>query len=326
MKVRRSLRLLTVVLIGALVLASCTSPAKGSVSSVISNGTSTLRIPKSSLTKRFLIIKGSCTTTAHTPGLPVLKMRLSLTHQSEAVTAAFCHEPRSTFAYYLDSSRFPPDATIQLFSFPPQIKWTIAFSRSTTRQGAKSFSIFSTYVPPAPKPPVLPARAPTCTPSQISVRITGVGDEASVVNAYLAVSDLSSSPCSLDGWPTIYGVTASGESIPLVRQSAMGQNGHILHHPSFIVIKRDVQAAYSQVTFMPDCIGGNTGVIIEKNFTSLSVTLPNNLGKYSIASSAFNQGSAIQTPDSCYYASGKLYYGTIYAFFVPSFGEPAHAL
>ena len=326
MNVRRSLRLLAVVLLGALVLTSCKSATKGSATSVVKNGTSVARIPKSYLTERFLIIGGSCAGTTHTPGLPVLKMRLSLTHQSEAVTATFCHRPHSRFAYYVDASRLSPNEAIHLFSFPPTIKWTIALSRSNSRRGAKRFLIFSTYVPPAPKPPVLPAGAPSCTPSQISLRITGVGDEASLVNGYLAVSDTSSSPCALQGWPTIDGVTTGGESVPLVRQSTMSQNGHILHHPSLVVIKKGVQAAYSQLSFMPDCIGGNTGVTIERNFTSFSVTLPDHLGRYSIATSAFNQGSVIQTPDSCYYASGKLFDGTIYTFFVPSFNEPAHAL
>jgi hypothetical protein len=64
----------------------------------------------------------------------------------------------------------------------------------------------------------------------------------------------------------------------------MGPNGNVLTSPPVIIIKKGVQATCSQVTFQPDCLGGNNGVTVEKNFTSLSVTLPENLGTYSIES------------------------------------------
>ncbi|WP_276970541.1 DUF4232 domain-containing protein [Ferrimicrobium acidiphilum] len=325
MKSTRLPKLFISVLLTAIVLASCSSTAKGSGITVSRHGVSSVRITKSVLTRRYLVIRGTCYTTGSTPAAPAIKFHVSLAHQQVGATAWECKKPRASFSFYLPSKDLSSNEELHIYSLP-ESKWVIEISGSNTKGSSKEFTFYSTYVPPKPKPPVLPASAPLCSPGQVSVGITGIGDEADLVNAYLTVSDTSSSPCSLRGWPTIDGVTATKESIPAVRQHAMGPNGNILAAPSLIIIKKGVQAAYSQVTFQPDCLGGNKGVTVEKNFTSLSVTLPENLGTYSIASSAFNQGSVIQTPDSCYYTSGKLFYGTIYTFFVPSFGEPSSAL
>lgn len=325
MKGTRLSGLLVTVLLSALILASCGSTTKSSGITVAGHGVSSVRITKSVLAKRFLIVRGTCNTTGSTPAAPAIKFHISLAHQQVGATAWECKKPRASFSFYLPSKDLSPNVELHVFSLP-ESKWVIEISGSNTKGSSREFGIYLTYLPPKPKPPVLPATAPLCTPGQVSVGITGIGDEADLVNAYLTVSDTSSSPCSLQGWPTIDGVTANGESIPAVRQHAMGSNGNILTAPSAIIIKKGLQAAYSQVTFQPDCLGGNKGVTVEKNFTSLSVTLPDNLGTYSIASSVFNQGSVIQTPDSCYYTSGRLFYGTIYTFFVPSFGEPSPAL
>ena len=325
MKVTRLPKLLVTVLLSALILASCGSTTKSSGITVAGHGVSSVPISKSVLTRSYLVIRGTCNTTGATSGAPAIKFRVSLAHQQVALTAWECEKPRASFSFYIPSKDLSPNVELHIFSLP-QSHWDIEISGSNTKGSSKEFAFYSTYIPPKPKPPVLPATAPLCTPGQVSVGITGEGYVANQVNAYLTVSGTSSSPCSLQGWPTIDGVTANGESIPAVRQHAMGPNGNILTAPPVIIIKKGVQAAYSQVTFQPDCLGGNKGVTVEKNFTSLSVTLPDNLGTYSIASSVFNQGSVIQTPDSCYYTSGRLFYGTIYTFFVPSFGEPSPAL
>jgi hypothetical protein len=322
------LRLLAAVaLIGALVLTSCNSTAKGAVITVLRSGTSVLRIPKSYLTRRFLIIEGSCNTSTHTPGLPVLKMRLSLPHQYEASTAAFCHKPHSAFEYYLDSRRLSSHEVVQISAFPSQIKWTIDLSRSNTHKGAKDFLISSNYVPPAPKPPVLPATAPLCTPGQVSVSITGEAYVANQVHAYLTVSDTSSSPCRLQGWPSIYGVTVTGRRISLYQSRAIGPKGHYVSKPPLVLIKKNIQSAYSELGYAPGCPSlneGNKGTQVD--YQSLSVALPDSLGTYTIPSSAFNEGSLVLTPVSCYTASSKLA-GTVgYSFLIPSFGLQLPAL
>ncbi len=326
MKKTRLPKALISIVLTAIVLASCSSTAKSSEIKVKGHGVSSVRIAKSVLDKRFLIIRGTCNTTGWVPAAPAIKFHISLPHQRLGAIAWECRQPQPSFSFYLPSKDLSSNEKLHVFSLP-ESKWVINISGSNTKGSSKEFAFYSTYVPPKPKPPVLPATAPLCTPGQVSVNITGEGYLVNQVHAYLTVSDTSSSPCSLQGWPTIDGVTATGESIPAVRQRAMGPSGNILTVPSVIIIKKGVQAAYSEITYEPGCqylneVAGGT----QTYYKSLAITLPGNLGKYTIQSSVFNEGSLALPPESCYDASGKLVETVGYSFLIPSFGLPVPAL
>ena len=258
------------------------------------------------------------------PGAPAIKLNVSLGHQDVAAAAWTCD--RSSFSFYLLRDKLSAHEVLHVFALR-QSSWKIAISGSDSKGRAAAFLISSTYVPPAPRPPALPASAPLCTPGQISVRITGVGYVANWVNSYLRVSDTSSAPCSIEGWPTIEGIASSGGRVSAKRETTLaGPDGKLLTRPAPVILKKGVQDALSLLSFEPDCQYASNGVTVEKsNFTSLRATLPDNLGTTSIPSSVFNEGSLVLTPDSCYFASVKLFIRPEYTFFVPSFGEPSTA-
>ncbi len=326
MKGIRLPKLFITVLLTAIVLASCGSTTKNSGITVTGHGVSSVQITKSVLVKRFLIVRGTCNTTGSTPAAPAIKFHVFLAHQQVAATAWECKKPQASFSFYLPSKDLSSNEELHMFS-RPESKWVIEISGSNTKGSSKEFAFYSTYVPPKPKPPALPASAPLCTPGQVSVGITGEGYVANQVHAYLTVSDTSSSPCSLQGWPSIYGMTVTGRRISLYQSRAIGPKGHYVSKPPLVLIKKNIQSAYSELGYAPGCPSlneGNKGTQVD--YQSLSVALPDSLGTYTIPSSAFNEGSLVLTPVSCYTASSKLA-GTVgYSFLIPSFGLQLPAL
>ena len=333
MKGRRHPRPTLFILLVAIVLASCGSiTKKSSVRHLTAAVNTTITITKSYLTKRYLIIEATCNTTESKEGSTQFKFQIKLTHDRSGDGGVVCSAQRNSFSYYLPAKDLTVSDRLHLILYPRGTKRMIKIFASATVGNAQAASIYSDYVPPPSKPPVLPATAPRCIPSQISVAITGEGYVANLVHAYLTVSDTSSTPCSLEGWPTIDGITTSGTSSSLTRVNAVSEINAIrqfkvLSSPSTVIIAKDKQSAYSELDYQPGCPiltgpakGSIEGTVV--TFESLSVTLPDNLGTYQIPSSAFNDGSLALPPVNCFGSSGNPAYTVGYSFFIPSFGQP----
>jgi hypothetical protein len=75
--------------------------------------------------------------------------------------------------------------------------------------GASASPLAASPPPTAPESP-LPADLPICKTSQLAITTTNSGAAGGMVAVYLRFINRGNQACSLHGWPTVIGVTASG--------------------------------------------------------------------------------------------------------------------
>ncbi|MFI5082183.1 MAG: DUF4232 domain-containing protein, partial [Streptosporangiales bacterium] len=106
--------------------------------------------------------------------------------------------------------------------------------------------------------PSSPSAAGTCITTQLKISLTNTSALAGQAGGYLMFTNDSGTPCRMSGWPTVTGLTATGQATRLRHmQSSMFGAWHYTAPPPVVTLKPG-GSAYAIVAADDKPAGGNT--------------------------------------------------------------------
>jgi hypothetical protein len=124
---------------------------------------------------------------------------------------------------------------------------------------------------PAPKSAPA-AQYSACRTSQLRITLTSSGAATAIVGGYIGFKNLASAPCQLDGYPTLVGVTAAGDTVTATQllTSMFGPN---LPDPPQVTLG---PGALAEAVFTGNEVAGSCASGPLPTFQTLRVTPPGN--------------------------------------------------
>ncbi len=141
--------------------------------------------------------------------------------------------------------------------------------------------------------------------SQLRISLVNTGALAGQAGGYLKFTNDTGTPCRISGWPSVTGLTATGQATPLRHlQSSMFGAWHYTAPPAVITLKSG-DSAYAVVAADDKPAGSNTAC--PAPYVHLRVSAPGDSGTVTI--SAWLPGAVSYLP-ACTSADGSPTAGT----------------
>ncbi len=206
--------------------------------------------------------------------------------------------------------------------------WRLAISVSDTPLGKSRFHRLALPETATTTTMLVPTSAPGCTAAQLNVGITNTVVTAGDQLAYLDVSNISQSPCSLVGTPIIAGLSANGTTTPFTSATPQSDTSMLIRfknqnsYPdsaSRVVLENGIQSAVSIIDSDANCAYNQPNATV--TYTQLSISLPGVSGNFTLPTTVFHDGNINLGIQSCPYGSPSFSSAQVpprYSFLLPS--------